>query len=178
MGCDKHHSQRSAPRGRACHARTLATLGTTRLNGKVEMMKTRQASKIRELGDALVAAGFVSLDQQAQAIGLCRSTTWTILKANHKTSGLSASVINRMLAAPQLPPLVRRKILEYVEEKTAGLYGHCKTPLRRFSARLSVKPFDHVRTKSVVEHHEAEKRLRIPPDLVASADPMVIVSRF
>ena len=78
-----------------------------------------------------------------------------------------------MLAAPQLPLLVRLKILEYIEEKAAGLYGHRKTPLRRFAARLSVKPIDHVRTISVVEHHGAEKRLRIRPDLAASADPMV-----
>ena len=108
------------------------------------MTKARQSSKIRELGDALVTAGFVTLDKQAQAIGLCRSTTWTILKGNHKTSGLSATVINRMLAAPQLHPLVRQKILEYIEEKAAGLYGHRKISLRRFVARLSVKPFDPV----------------------------------
>src|SRR5262245_8017318 len=114
-------------------------------------MKARQASKIRELGDALVTAGFVSLDQQARVLGLCRSTTWTILKGNHKTSGLSASVINRMLATPQLPPLVRLKILEYIEERAAGLYGHRKTPLRRFAARVSVKPLDYVRTKFVTD---------------------------
>jgi hypothetical protein len=140
---------------------------------KIEVMKVRQASKIRELGDALVTAGFVTLDEQAQAIGLCRSTTWTILKGNHKTSGLSATVINRMLAAPQLPPLVRLKILEYIEGKAAGLYGHRKIPLRRFAARLSVKPFDHVGTKLVAEHHEAEKQLCGHPDLVASVDQAV-----
>jgi hypothetical protein len=28
-----------------------------------------------------------------------------------------------MLAAPQLPSSVRSKILEYIQEKTAGLYG-------------------------------------------------------
>ena len=137
------------------------------------MTKARQSSKIRELGDTLVTAGFVMLDEQAQALGLCRSTTWTILKGNHKTSGLSATVINRMLAAPQLPPLVRLKILEYIEEKAAGLYGHRKTPLRRFVARLSVKPFDHVGTKLVAEHHEAENQLRYPPDLVTSVDQAV-----
>src|SRR5712691_5888430 len=102
------------------------------------MMKTRQSLKIRELGDALTAEGFVTLDEQATALGLCRSTTWTLLKGNHKSSGLSATVINRMLAAPQLPPLVRSKVLEYVEDKTAGLYGHSKAQLRRFTARLSI----------------------------------------
>jgi len=102
-------------------------------------MKTRQLSKIRELGDALLTAGFLTLDEQAMALGLARSTTWTILKAHHKASGLSASIINRMLAAPQLPPLARSKILEYVEEKAAGVYGGSRAQRCRFAARLSIK---------------------------------------
>jgi len=102
------------------------------------MMKNRQSLKIRELGDALISEGFVTLDEQALALGLCRSTTWTILKANHKSSGLSATVINRMWASPQLPPLARSKLLEYLEDKTAGRYGHSTAQLRRFTARLSI----------------------------------------
>ena len=102
-------------------------------------MKTRQSLKIRELGQALVGAGFLTLDEQAKALGLSRSTTWTILKASHKSSGLSATIINRMLASPQLPPLARSRILEYVEEKAAGLYGGSRTQRRRFAARLSIK---------------------------------------
>src|SRR6266498_2970458 len=82
-------------------------------------MKARQSSKIREIGDALVAMGLLTLDEQAKALGLGRSTAWTILQASHKGSGLSAAVVNQMLAAPQLPPLVRAVILEYVDEKTA-----------------------------------------------------------
>ncbi len=58
---------------------------------------------------------------KTKALGLCRSTTWTILKANHKSSGLSEALINRILRAPQLPPLVRSALLEYVDEKAAGL---------------------------------------------------------
>ena len=106
-------------------------------------MKARQSSKIRELGDALVAAGFRTLNQQAEALGLARSTTWTILKANHKASGLSAAVIKRMLAGPQLHPLVRAKLLEYVEEKAAGRYGHNDMQCRRFAARLSLERTGH-----------------------------------
>ena len=105
-------------------------------------VKARQSRKIRELGDALVLQGFRTLDQQAKALGLGRSTAWTTLKANHKTSGLSAAVINRMLAAPRLPPLVRDKILEYIDEKVAGSYGHSKTQIQRFTARLSGKGFN------------------------------------
>ena len=41
-------------------------------------------------------------------------------------SGLSVMVISRMLSAPRLPPVVRTKILEYVREKTDGVYGHGK----------------------------------------------------
>ena len=102
-------------------------------------VKAQQARKIRELGEALVTEGYVTLDQQARALGLGRTTAWTILKANHKKSGLSAAVINRMLAATRLPPLVRDKILEYIDEKTAGSYGHSKTQIGRFTARLSGK---------------------------------------
>jgi len=105
----------------------------------VAAMKARQSSKIKELGDALVTAGFVTLDGQARALGLPRSTTWTILKANHKASGLSATIINRMLTAPQLPALARARLLEYIAEKTAGLYGGSRRQLRRFTARLSVQ---------------------------------------
>jgi hypothetical protein len=105
-------------------------------------MKLRQSAKIRELADAARAAGYLTLDEQAKVFGLARSTTWTIANASHKASGLSASTINRMLAAPELPPLVRSKILEYVEEKTAGLYGGSKSQRRRFTARLSINGFD------------------------------------
>jgi hypothetical protein len=105
----------------------------------ISVMKARQSSKIRELGDALITAGHLTLDEQANALGLCRSTTWTVLKANHKGSGLSATVINRMLMSPQLPPLARAKIVEYVQEKAAGLHGHNTTQLRRFTARLSIE---------------------------------------
>jgi predicted DNA-binding transcriptional regulator AlpA len=97
-------------------------------------MKARQSCKIRELGDALTTAGFLTLDEQARALGLSRSTAWAVLKANHKTSGLAAGTINQMLSSPELPPRARGTILTYVDEKLAGLYGHNKTQLRRFAA--------------------------------------------
>jgi hypothetical protein len=102
--------------------------------------KSGQCSKIREIGKALRAEGLISLDQQATALGLSRSTAWTILRGDHKSSGLSANVIRRMLAVPKLPPQVRRKILEYVAEKSAGRYGHSEKQLRRFAAKLSPGP--------------------------------------
>jgi hypothetical protein len=106
----------------------------------VAEMKARQACKLREIRDALVAEGVPSLNEQAALLRLSRSTAWTILHGNHKGSGLSATIINRMLAAPGLPARVKDKILEYVEEKAAGSYGHNKTQRHRFIARLSHAP--------------------------------------
>ena len=102
----------------------------------VSQGKTRPTSRIRELGAALAADGLVTLDEQARALGLSRSTAWAVLKANHKASGLAAATISRMLSSPELPTHVRATILTYVEEKLAGLYGHNKKQLRRFAARL------------------------------------------
>ena len=99
-------------------------------------LKKRPLAKMREIGEALVAAGYDNLDSQAAALGLSRSTTWAILKAAHKSSGLSATTLKRMLSAPGLHPLVRRRILEYIEEKNDGRYGSTRNCLRRFNQRL------------------------------------------
>src|SRR5262245_22059257 len=134
-------------------------------------MKARQSSKIRELGDVLVALGLQTLDQQAEALGLARSTTWTILKGNHKASGLSATIINRMLAAPQLPAAVQATIHEYIDEKAAGLYGHSKVQLRRFVARLADTRSRHLRTRLTAQRHEPRKTAaRVPRTYVALVD--------
>ena len=99
-------------------------------------LKARQAAKMREIGEALVAAGYDNLDDQAAALGLSRSTTWTILRGAHK-GGLSAATLNRMLSAPDLHSLVRRKVLEYIAEKSAGRYGSPQNCLQRFNQRLA-----------------------------------------
>src|SRR5215470_1773186 len=101
-------------------------------------MKARQLAKLRELKEALGTAGIRTLDEQAKAFGLNRITTWVFLRGNHKN--FSAATINRILAAPQLPPLVRAKILEYVGEKTARTYGLSAKPRQKFITLLSAKP--------------------------------------
>ena len=119
-------------------------------------MKARQVAKIGELKHALVALGYTSLDQQAGILGLCRSTTWTILKGNHKASGLRATIIKRILGARFLPREVERIIQEYVREKCAGVYGHGEARLRHFRAQLEHDPEkwepvfekDHAQTRS------------------------------
>jgi hypothetical protein len=104
-----------------------------KINSKIAAI-ARQATRIGELGGALAADGFVTVDEQARALGLSRSTAWAVLKANHKASGLAAATIIRMLSSPELPTHVHATILTYVEEKLAGLYGHNKEQLSRFAA--------------------------------------------
>jgi hypothetical protein len=100
-------------------------------------LKLLQSAKLREIRAALEADGFIGLDAQATALGLSRSTAWTILSGLHKTSGLSARTLNRMLAAPLLGERARAKILEYIVAKRAGHYGSSKSGLRRFDQRLA-----------------------------------------
>jgi hypothetical protein len=99
-------------------------------------MKAKQSAKIRELRQALMKLGFVTLDKQARVLKLSRSTAWTVMSGSHKCSGLSAAIIKRMLNSPQLPPSARMVLLEYVEEKSAGTYGHAQYRLRKFRAQL------------------------------------------
>jgi hypothetical protein len=122
-------------------------------------IRSTHSLKIRELGQALIATGFLTLDEQAKALGVPRSTAWTIVAARHKKSGLSAKLITRMLASQSLPPLVRAKIIEYREEKTAGLYGGTTAQRARFSASLA-NAVDHQR------YREALKRPTHPASVV------------
>ena len=102
----------------------------------VSEMKARQAAKLREIREALVEDGVVGLTEQAAALGLSRSTAWTIVTGIHKGSGLSVRSINRMLAMPLLPPTVRSTIIDYIKEKTAGNYGGTRLP--KFASRVVV----------------------------------------
>ena len=105
-------------------------------------LKARQSSKIREIGEALITAGFVSLNaqaNQAKVFGLPRSTAWTILSAKHKGTGLCARIICRMLSSGELPVLVRAKIMEYAQEKAAGIYGGTQRQRRGFTAKLTLR---------------------------------------
>jgi DNA-binding CsgD family transcriptional regulator len=112
-------------------------------------MKARQSVKIREIKEALVASGILTLDEQARALGLNRSTAWTVLKGDHKSSGLSATIINCILAATLSLPLVRAKILEYVKEKALGLYGHNKVQRRKFIDQLSANRIERTQFEEI-----------------------------
>ena len=125
-------------------------------NGPVTLpeMRRRQTAKIEELRNMLAASGLGKLDAQAKALGLPRSTTWHLLRGNHKGSGLSAPVIKRILAAPRLPAPVRAKVLEYVAEKAGGLYGGNQLGLKKFISQLSLSAIEAagVRTVETSEH--------------------------
>jgi len=140
--------------------------------------KATQCSKIRELRQALVEAGYLKVRQQAESLGLGRSTAWETLQGNHKHSGLSAAIIKRMLASKQLPPPARKILLEYVDEKLAGAYGHNQTQLRRFRERLGAngQSFDAAEEASRVadsdrtdEAENSALRSLTKPSLASSA---------
>ena len=105
----------------------------------VARMKARQCGKLRALRQALIDAGFQSLDQQAAALGLCRSTAWTVVQGQHKASGLSAAIVNRIMASSRLPQSARTVLLEYIQEKAAGVYGHSGEQTDRFCRNLEEK---------------------------------------
>jgi hypothetical protein len=116
---------------------------STSLDWRTEGVKeaaNKQRDKIRQIGEALRRAGLDTLTKQASAMGLSRSTTWTILRASHKTSGLRAQLIRRMLAREELPSSVRCVLREYVIEKAQGHYGHSVERRRRFTAYFCDMP--------------------------------------
>ena len=97
--------------------------------------KERQASKLAEIREALVAAGYDTTAKQAAVLGVCRATAWVVLNRD-KRNGPSTKVIKRILSRSQIPVRVRRKIEQYVEEKVWGLYGHSETTTRRLAINL------------------------------------------
>jgi len=94
--------------------------------------KLRQASKLAEIREALVAAGFDTAAKQAIALGVRRPTAWALLNRD-KRAGPSAKIIKRILCSPDLPSTARRRVEEYIQEKIDGVYGHRAARRRWFS---------------------------------------------
>src|SRR3974377_1595643 len=78
--------------------------------------KERQALKLTEIREALVAAGYDTTAKQAAVLGVCRATAWVVLNRD-KRIGPSASVIKRILSSQDVPRAVRRKVEEYILER-------------------------------------------------------------
>jgi len=109
--------------------------------------RRQQRLKIKEITDTLIKCGFAALDEQADVLGLSRSTVWTIIRGIHKCSGLSATTINRMLASDRLPLKVRVKIWEYIAEKMSGAYGDREQRLKAFASRIYPVHLDAARSR-------------------------------
>jgi hypothetical protein len=62
---------------------------------------------IQHIKEALIACGYTTLDQQSKALGINRSTAWTLIKTKHKLDRLSTKTTKRILANPELPSSVR-----------------------------------------------------------------------
>ena len=93
--------------------------------------KEKQALKLAEIRETLVAAGYDTTAKQAAVLGVGRTTAWVVLNRDKKT-GPSAGVIKRILSSPQVPERARRKVEQYVEQKVRGLYGHGEAARRSF----------------------------------------------
>jgi hypothetical protein len=76
----------------------------------------RRTVPVQQIADALVRAGYASLDEQAKALGIHRATAWTIIKTKHKLGYLNAKTTERMLANPELPPCIRDVLQRYATE--------------------------------------------------------------
>ena len=73
---------------------------------------------IQHITDALVACGYTCLDEQAKALGVSRSTAWTIVKTKHKLGRLSAKTTTRILTNAETPPTVRDVVRRYLAERS------------------------------------------------------------
>jgi hypothetical protein len=122
---------------------------------ELSKLKLRQRFKIAEIRLALIETGHVALDEQATAIGLSRSTAWSVLHPRHKSSGLSARTISRILRSPRLPSVVHQRMLEYMQEKSEGQYGHTERRRRQFAECLLAELAERI--KFPVEGEENDR---------------------
>ena len=78
----------------------------------------KYAVKLHHISEALIASGYTTLDDQAKALGVHRSTAWTIVKTKHKLGRLSAKTTKRILANPATPASVRAIVQRYLAERS------------------------------------------------------------
>src|SRR5215813_2956275 len=73
----------------------------------LERIRSRRKIPAQCIADALIEAGYTSLDEQAKALGLHRATTWTIIKTKHKLGHLNTKTAQRILMNADTPSSVR-----------------------------------------------------------------------
>ena len=96
--------------------------------------KRQHPIDLQQIREALIKSGHSRLDQQAKALGLRRSTAWTIVKVKHKLGRLSAKTTERILANPELPLSVRFVVQRYMAERSDVLALRAK----RFNRRQQI----------------------------------------
>src|SRR5262245_50788782 len=105
--------------GRPCNVgrSSLSTrLETVRYFNNINSRFRRRTVSIQAIADALVEAGFTSLDEQAKALGLPRATAWTIIRKKHKLGCLNRQTTHRILENSDTPPSVRAIIQQALGE--------------------------------------------------------------
>jgi hypothetical protein len=100
----------SARRSRSLTERIQTIRDLNEINAAHE----RRRNSIRQIVDALVAAGYQSLDNQAKALGVHRSTAWTIISTRHKVGPLNAKTTTRILTNPETPESIRALVRNYL----------------------------------------------------------------
>jgi len=74
---------------------------------------------IQPIANAVIKAGFISLDAQAKALGVSRSTAWTIMKAKHKLGRLNSKTAQCILANANTPVSVRELVQTMLEDRNS-----------------------------------------------------------
>lgn len=69
------------------------------------------------IADALIQGGYTSLEEQAKALGLNRSTAWTIVNTKHKLGRLNTKTARCILANPDTPVSVRAIIHSILDQQ-------------------------------------------------------------
>ena len=95
----------------------VQTTGPFTGNLKRPLSRRNYTVQIHHITDALIACGYYCLDEQAKALGVSRSTAWTIVKTKHKLGRLSTKTTTRILANPETPPAVRAVVQQYLTER-------------------------------------------------------------
>src|ERR1043165_347075 len=107
--------------GKSAPGRRRKVIGDLKAACSLAQARWKYPTQIQDIAEALIAEGYRSLDAQAKALGVHRSTAWTIMKTKHKRDRLSLKTTNSMLANPELPPSVRMIVLQYLTERSDGL---------------------------------------------------------
>ena len=93
-------------------------------------------SDLDPISEALIASGYTKLDAQAEALGLCRSTTWVIIKNKHKAGRLSGKTINRILSNRQTPAAVLSAVQRYAVQRSKTASSSFKHMMRANGVRI------------------------------------------